>query len=579
MMGNKSIAGVAASLLLGGLLSVCLPSVAAFAQAAPDSRFADTVLLGGKIVTADAGFRIAQAVAIRDGRFIAVGIDGEIAALAGPRTQRIDLRGRTVLPGLIDTHAHMEQAGIASYTVPLSKATDVASALALIKTTAAKTRRGEWVLGGTWRPPGQLKENRYLTRLEIDGVAPDHPVYLPAGGHFATANSAAMKLAGITATTPDPPGGEIQRDPKTGEPTGLLIESAQHIVAAVIAPWPEDVRIAQLKEAMAVFNGYGLTSVVSGAVAPRDFRILQAIRARREMTLRVAAMYLPTGESNPSASLADWEKFFSQVGAASEFGDEWLSYAAIGEISLDGGMTLRTAFTRDPYPDDQAYHGLLNIAPERLNQLVAIANRYDWRVGIHAVGDAAVDKAIDAFAFASQEKSILGRRFAIIHGSLMRPDQMTRAKTLGLRVEVQNTFMWNKAATVAEYLGKATADRAVPTRAMIDLMGIENVGSGTDFSVNVLDPYVNIYVAVTRKDMNGIVYGKEQAITREEAIRLYTSSAARFTFAEDAKGSIEPGKLADLVVISDDLLTVPEDAIRSIQALTTMVGGRIVYQR
>jgi predicted amidohydrolase YtcJ len=484
-----------------------------------------------------------------------------------------------VLPGLIDTHAHMEQAGIASYTVALVKATDVAEAVAAIKATAAKTRPGDWVLGGTWRPPGQLKENRYLTRQDIDAGAPDNPVFLPAGGHFAMANSAALKLAGITRDTPNPPGGEIQRDAKTGEATGLLIESAQHLVSDVIAPWPEDVRIAQLKEAMAVFNTYGLTSVVSGAVNPRDFRMLQAIRGRHELTLRIAAMYLPTGESNPSASLADWESFFKQVGAASEFGDDWLSFAAIGEISLDGGMTLRTAFTRDPYPNDPSYHGLLNIEPQRLNQLVAIANRYGWRVGVHAVGDGAVDKAIDAFAFADQEKSIRGRRFSIIHGSLMRPDQAERAKTLGLRVEVQNTFMWNKAATVAEYLGKATADRAVPTRSIIDIMGIENVGSGTDFSVNVLDPYINIYVAVTRKDMNGVVYGKEQAITREEAIRLYTSSAARFTFSEDRLGSIEPGKLADLVVLSDDLLTIPDEGIKTIRALTTMVGGRIVYQR
>jgi hypothetical protein len=242
-------------------------------------------------------------------------------------------------------------------------------------------------------------------------------------------------------------------------------------------------------------------------------------------------------------------------------------------------MTLRTASMRDPYPDDPKFRGFQTMDTERFKALVAIANRYNWRVGVHCVGDAAIDTVLDAFEAADKEKSIRGRRFVLIHASLIRPDQMARAKKLDVRADVQNTFMWNKAATVARFLGRETANRAIPTRTLIDVMGLDNVGGGTDFPANVVNPFINMSVMVTRKDMNGEVYGKGQAITREEAIRLYTSAAARYTFSENRLGSIEPGKLADLVVLSADILTVPDDAIKDIQAVRTMVGGKTVFQK
>jgi predicted amidohydrolase YtcJ len=472
----------------------------------------------------------------------------------------------------------MEDGAIAEYTATMGRARNVAEALTIIKEMAAKTKPGEWIRGGGWHPPSQLAEHRYLTRKEIDSAAPNNPVYLPTVGHFAMANSAALKLAGITKDTPNPPGGDIEKDKTTGEPTGLLGESAMHLVSNLVPLWPFDVRVTQIKKAMAVFSSYGLTSIVSGAVNPRDFSIYQYIHGRNEQTVRVSAMFAPTGETIPSVSLQEWETFFSRVGASSDFGDEWLSYSAI-KLGIDGGMTLRTASMRDAYPDDPSYHGFQTMEPERLKALVVIANRYNWRVGVHCVGDAAIDTVLDAFEAANKEKSIADRRFILIHASLIRPDQMERAKKLGVRADVQNAFMWNKAATVARFLGKATADRAVPTRTLIDVMGLDNVGGGTDFSTNLLNPFINMYVMVTRKDMNGDVYGKDQAITRQEAIRLYTSAAARYTFSENRTGSIEPGKLADLVVLSADIVTVPDEAIKDLQAVRTIVGGKTVFQR
>jgi predicted amidohydrolase YtcJ len=266
-------------------------------------------------------------------------------------------------PGLIDSHAHLAAGGVAEYTISLERARSVAEVLATIKETAAKAPPGQWILGGRWDPHSQLAERRYLTRTEIDSVAPANPVYLQVN-HAAMANSAALKLAGITKDTPNPSGGEIEKDNRTGEPTGILAESAWRLVADAVPPWPFGLRVTQLKKAMALFNSFCLTSVVSGSVNPSYLSAHQYIRAHNEQTIRVSAIFTPTGETIPSISIMDWEKFFDQVGASSDFGDDWLSYSAI-KLGIDGGMTLRTAYMREPYPDDPSYRGFRTMEPDQ----------------------------------------------------------------------------------------------------------------------------------------------------------------------------------------------------------------------
>lgn len=538
---------------------------------------ADSVILNGRIVTVDSAFSIAEAVAIRDGRFMAVGSTAEVQAFVGPQTDVIDAGGRTVVPGLIDTHAHVEAAGLFNYTVSFDGVTTVAEALARVKQMAERTAAGEWIRGRMWHPVSQLQERRFLNRWELDDVAPDHPVCLPVG-HFTLTNSLALQLAGIDRDTPDPDGGEIHRDEQTGEPNGVLEEAAEDLVDRLLPPWTEEVRVQQIRDAMAYFNSFGITSAISARVDPGDMRVHQTIARNGDATLRISAMFAPTGGLNPTLSIEEWRSYLGMMGTVSEFGNDWLSYSGL-KMQVDGGMTLRTADMRESYPDQPGYHGTVVVGQDRLNELVAIANRYGWRVGAHAVGDAAVDKILDAYEHADREKSIRDRRFIVIHGSLMQPDQMVRAKALGVRVDTQSVFLWDKAATIARYLGEDTAARAIPLRWMIDCLGLDAVAQGTDYPINTLNPFINMYIMVTRKDISGRVYGADQRVTREEALRLYTSAAARYSFSEDRSGSIEVGKLADLVFLSDDPLAVPEEALKDIVALRTIVAGRTVFER
>ena len=539
-----------------------------------DLNAPDLVLVNAKVLTLDERSTVTEAVAIRDGKILATGSSALIKALAGAGTRVIDVSGKTVIPGLIDTHAHFKAAGLGDYVVTMARAKTVAEALEAIKAFAAKKKPGEWIVGGAWHPPSQLAEKRYLTRQEIDSVAPNNPVYLRTVGHFSMANTMALQKVGVDKTTADPAGGSFERD-AAGELTGVLVETAIDRVEKAVPPWTEEDEIRQFTIAEGVLNSFGITSAIEGATEARDIRTLQQLAASGKATLRTGVMFRP----EPPADLTAWEAIMSANGASSGFGDDWLKFAGI-KIFYDGGMTLKTALMRDVYPDSHDnYRGIAQQTPERLKQLISICNRYGWRVGVHVVGDLGIDQVLDAFEAVNQEKSIRDRRFVLIHASLIRPEQMERAHKLGVRIDFQNAFMWDKAATVERFLGRAIADRAVPTRTLIAKMGLDNLGAGTDFPVNPINPFLNMYVMVTRKDPNGKIYGAAEAITREQALRLYTSAASRYTFDEARKGTIEPGKLADVVVLSADYMAVPEEQIKDIKADLTMVGGKVVFQR
>lgn len=555
------------------MTSACAPSATTSSPAFSAASPADTVYLNGKIVTVDRRFSIAQAVAVKDGKFIDVGSTEAIRQHVAPATRVVDLQGRTVIPGMMDSHSHMIGAGTAETTAQVISATSVADTQRII---AEFIRRkaiapGAWVLSGRWHPPSQLAEHRYLTRQELDVAAPANPLFVQTVGHFAMANTKALELAGITRATKDPVGGKIYRD-ANGDATGLLEETAIDLVEHKIPRPTREQLITQLVAAQHVYNASGITSAIDAALTEDEIDAYFAVAERKQSTVRTGVMWKPV-----ALTAADFEKQLNAARFKDDTGNDWVRTAGIKIVS-DGGMTLKSAYIHQAYADDPHNHGTLALDPVAYKQSVILANRHGWRVGTHAVGDAAVDLVLDAYAGADKDRSLKDRRFVVIHGSLMTREQMQRAKALGVRVDAQNIFMWDKAATVEKYMGTELAGRAVPTRWLVDTLGIEGTAAGTDNQVNILNPFVGLYIMVTRKDPRGKVYGANQAISREEALRLYTNAGPYYTFEETRKGSIEPGKFADMVVLSADYTTVPEDQIKDIKPVQTIVNDKVVYQ-
>lgn len=553
----------------GAALAALLATGCAHHASAPP----DVAYVNGKIITADKAFSVAQAVAIKDGKFVAVGSNERIRALVSPQTRVVDLHGRTVVPGLMDAHTHMDGAGTVETTAQLIKARTVAEAQTLIGDfiRAKNVPPGQWVQTSRWHPPSQLKEQRYLTRQELDAVAPDHPVYVQTVGHFAMANSKALVAAGITRDTPDPVGGKIHRD-ANGEPSGVLESGALVLIEKVVPAPTFEQRIAQNIAGQRVYNRSGITSTLVAGLNEDQIKAYYAVAQRGQSTVRAGMFW-----RFPVDSAQAFEAQLKAAPFKDGQGNDWARLAGIKLVS-DGGMTLKSAYIRGHYANEPRNHGMVAVDPETYMQQVQLANQYGWRVHTHAVGDAAVDLTLKAYAAADAKRSIKGRRFSVVHGSLVAPDQIDTARALDVRIDAQNAFMWDKAGTVERYMGPLLANRAVPTRRLIDVLGIERTSAGTDNEVNLLNPFVGMYLMVTRKDPRGVVYGADQKVSREEALRLYTNAGPYLTFDEERKGAIEVGKLADMVVISADYLNVPEAQIKDIVTLETIVGGKSVYR-
>jgi predicted amidohydrolase YtcJ len=533
----------------------------------------DTVYVNGHLVTVDPDIPTATAVAIKDGRFAAVGDDTLVRTFAGPDTEVVDLGGATVVPGFNDSHCHIESAGQTGLVVDLAAVGSVAEALEAVHAFADSRQPGEWVIGSGWHPLSQLAESRYLRRGELDRAAPRNPVYLPTVGHAAMTNSPALEQTNIDAATSDPEGGTIERD-DTGLPTGVLHERAIDLVTAGMPSWSVEQLEQQFVAGLAHANRFGITSVLQPWLSPTGIRAVQRLVLASRLTARMGVMWIP----DPSVRIEEWAKTVTGCGVSSWFGDEWMKLVGI-KLVLDGGMTLGTALMKEEYPGCSHDRGMATLSREHLIDLVVTAHEHDWRLGVHCVGDRAVDYVLDAFEAADRVRSIAGRRFALIHGSFARRDQLERARALGARLELQPAFLWDKAPTIEKFLGAETTSRAVPMRTAIDVLGIDNVSMGTDYPTNGLNPFTCLYLAITRKDARGVTYGANEAVTREEALRAYTASGAFATRDEWLKGTISPGKLADFAELSDDYLTVETERIKDIEVVRTVVGGRVVFER
>jgi predicted amidohydrolase YtcJ len=531
---------------------------------------ADLVLRGGHVVTADKDWRTAQAIAIKGGRFVAVGDDAAIAAQIGPNTQIVELAGKTVVPGLIDSHLHQLFAALNGPAVQLLGARTIGDVQKAIAERVAHTEPGKWVIASSGWHESILEEGRMPTRHELDIVAPENPVLIPRGGHVVTVNSRALALAGITKDTPNPEGGVIVRDDK-GEPTGVLLEYAANLVRKILPPPPTNMA-ELLTTAMHDLNSYGIVGVIEPGINERQMALYRAVHDAGAMTVRTDVLYRALRK-------ADVEKGIAAIKAQTN--DDMLRFVGI-KFPLDGGVEGgRMSWPYRIVPGEQtdaAYRGVLLLPPggedEYVEGLRLIAEA-GLQAQTHAVGDETIDVIVRSYARVNKETPIRPLRWTIMH--LFHPSDaaLKQMAEIGIMATMQDHPVL-LGHNQRRWWGDEHAAYAIPIRETIDA-GIL-VGGGTDGPVVPVDPFLSMWWMTTRQVLKGYALGKEHAISAKEALVLYTINNARIMGVEKERGSIEPGKLADLAVLSQDILAVAPDAIRDTRALMTIVGGKVVYR-
>jgi predicted amidohydrolase YtcJ len=552
---------------------------------------ADMVLVNGRIFVADSGGTIVQAMAVRDGKVVAAGSDAEARALAGPGTRVVDLAGRLVTPGFNDAHVHVPAGGGSLLNVDLLGVTSLAEVERRVRDAAAKTEPGEWILGRGWDqtrlPAAELGAGGWPTREVLDRAAPRNPVVLSrVDGHTSWANTAALRLAGITRATANPAGGEIVRD-AAGEATGILKEDpARNLVTSKVPP-PSPAQIRrQILAAMELAARTGVTSVqtdVSPIVAgssvedspalPASFRVLQELERADSLTFRVYTWFPLERRVIDS---------FRRLGVRAGYGSPWLRLGMVKGYT-DGTLGSRTAYMLEPFSDDPHTHGLAQHTAAGLDSLVAEADAAGLQVILHAIGDAANRQALDAFERAARANAAHERRHRIEHAQVLAPADIPRFRKLGVIASMQPTHATSDMRWAEQRIGHQRAVQgAYVWRTLLNAGA--TVIFGTDFPVEPIRPVEGVYSAVTRqsRDEPGTPPGgwmPEQRLTREEAIRLYTAAPAFGEWQEKVKGTLRPGMFADFVVWSADLLTIPAPEILRAEPVMTVVGGRVVYEK
>ena len=545
------------------LLWIGVTAGLSFAQTRPP----ETIYVNGKIVTVDSKFSIAQAVAITDGKFQAVGTSAEIRKLAGPNTRVVDLRGHTVVPGLEDSHLHQAGGGPG---IDLSGARTLADVYAAIAARVKISKPGDVIVSnGDWHE-AQLKEQTLPLRRDLDKVAPDNPLVLVRGGHEYVLNSAALAKWHIDKSTAAPDGGQISRYPN-GEPNGELMDRARVFVTLPAQKLTTEQQIDFWKNQYARLNAAGLTSVRHPGISLDQYHLLQEMERRGLLTVRVTALLsAPRDPDGPGV-----RAFIEKSGVKPNEGDDWLKIAGM-KLIVDGGFEggwMMEPYV-EPYGKDHSFRGLQLIPADHFTSAVRELNQLGWRVGTHAVGDAAIAQVLAGYEAANADSPLAGKRWAIEHGFMPHEEQFVRMKRLDLIVTVQD-HLYIAGPSLVRYWGSKRAEWTTPVRAYLD-HGIP-VAAGTDAPVVPYAPLLTFYHFVTRDTMSGGVLGADQKITREEALRIATMGNAWLTFDEKVKGSIEPGKLADFTVLAEDILSVPAKRIDEMKVLATVVGGKTVY--
>jgi predicted amidohydrolase YtcJ len=575
-----------APLVLGALLALAaVPARCIEADARPDAP-ADLVLVHGTVLTVDARDSVARALAVRGGRIVAVGTDRDILRLVGAGTRRIDLHGRTATPGLIDSHAHISDGGVAElYHVRLSDVTSVAEAVRRVREGISRLEPGEWLQGDGW-DEGKLAERRYLTAADLDPVSPDNPVWLNhTTGHYGVANTAALRLAKISASSPDPKAGTIDRD-AGGAPTGVLKESAQDLVGDLIPPPTAEERKAGILRSIELLHREGMTAVKDPSIGRPTWDAYAELLREGRLAERVCVLwYAGTTLESARAALADIE---AQPRPPQSLGDGRLVSCG-AKIFMDGSGGGRTAWVYKDWNKnstglDAGNFGYPAVDPEVYRQQVRLFHDAGVHVGTHAIGDRAIDWVLDTYAEVLTEKPTAGLRHSIIHANIPTDHAIATMASLQSKYdagypEAQAPFTWWIGDTYAGNFGPERSLRLMPLKTYLD-KGIL-WGGGSDYPVTPLPARYGLWSSVEREALKGTFgrhpFGTAEAVDIHAALRSYTRWAARQLFLEARTGSLEVGKDADIAVWDRNPYAMPPAELRNLHCEITLLSGAVVF--
>lgn len=528
----------------------------------------ELLLLNGQLVTLDPRLPVARAAFVRDGRILYLGVEKDARKLQTAATRVIDLGKGFAYPGFADSHYHLSGVGLRSMSYSLEEITNLAALLSSLRAQAAKTKPGKWIVGFGWIEK-EWKPQRFPTRQELDLAAPENPVWLVrADGHSGVANSLALKLAGITKETPSPQGGAVMKD-DSGEPTGMLLDSAmglvQRVVRTITPPYREQM-LAGIREALS--KGWTQVQVAGGSYL--DIETLEEIQRSEGLRLRIyQAVHGPTPSS---------ERLLRE---GPRLNDGFLILRTI-KIVFDGALGSRGAALLDPYSDHPS-SGFFTANEERVRLLLREALQKGIQVETHAIGDRANRRVLDLYeeAFAAvpvSERRVAEPRWRIEHAQIVHPDDVPRFRKLGIIPSMQPSHAIGDLHFATSRLGKERLNRGYAWRRFLDAGCI--IAGGSDAPVERGDPRIELYAAVARRDLKGFQgenWHPEQAVSRLEALRMFTEWPAFATFQEKRRGTLEAGKWADLTVFDRDLLRMPITEVPKAKILHTIVGGKIAF--
>jgi predicted amidohydrolase YtcJ len=529
-------------------------------------------LVIGNIRTMDPARPRAQAMAVVNGRIVAIGDRKDVEAAAGSDYTLHEYRDGVVLPGFIDTHNHMLWTAAQARVVDLGGATSIAEVLERVAAFARSHPDASWIVSGAGWHVDSLAENRHPTASELDQACADRPVFLPRVGHFAAVNTMALRLAGITRTTPDPVGGKIERD-ASGAATGVLKEPpAFEIVERLVPPMPFQERLQAVRDVQRRYHAAGITGVIDPGIFRTDFEVYRELHRRGELTVRVVAMPRAITDQGEERMLADLAQWTGRTGD----GDEWLRLGGV-KVYVDGGASLATSLMREPYPDELCNCGIQVTHTPVFHTLVEHCARHGWSMGVHAVGGKAIDIVLSVFSAVNEKLPLRDLRYHLIHAYLWPSAQnVADAARMGIAVASQASMQYRFAPLLVKRMGAEAVSRATPLRDWMDA-GVVVTG-GSDSPVTPYEPLLGIWHAVTRwVDALEVVLGRAQSISAQQALEMYTRNAAWLSFAEHERGMLREGLAADWIALSADPVDCPPQEIRHAAVRTTAVGGRVVH--